>query len=280
MCEQTGKIKLARGAALAGLTALSLLGAMPSGANERHFTYTYESAVLPPGEREVELWSTYRTGRHDLYVRLDHRAEFEFGVTDRLMTAFYLNWQDIAQENPATVPPSIAKEFEFKGISSEWKYKMSDPVADGFGSALYGELGLATDEVEFEGKLILDKRIDRNFFAYNLVVEPEWEVKPGELELEEVGVENDLAFTHFFRTNSGAGLELRNHVEFTEEHKPEHIALFLGPVISHATEKWWVTCTALAQLPAIKKSAEDPDSKLILDEHERYNTRVLLAFSF
>lgn len=36
-------------------------------------------------------------------------------------------------------------------------------------------------------------------------------------------------------------------MKLTSEHKPEHIALFLGPVISHATEKWWVALTALAQ---------------------------------
>lgn len=280
MRVQTSKTRSARGAVLAGLMTLSLLGAGPGGANERHFSYTYESGVLPPGERELELWSTYRTGRHDLYVRLDHRAEFEWGLTDRLMTSFYLNWQDITQENAATSPPSTQREFAFEGISSEWKYKLSDPVADAFGSALYGELGLVTDEVEFEGKLILDKRAGKNLYAYNLTVEPEWEVGVEETELEEVGVENDLAFTHFFRPQTSGGLELRNHMEFTEEHKPEHIALFLGPVVSHAAEKWWVTCTALGQLPALKKSAEDPDSKLILDEHERYNLRLLLSFSF
>lgn len=275
MRRQTGRIKLARGAALAGLTALSLLGAMPGAANERHFSYTYESGVLPPGEREFELWTTYRTGRHELYVRLDHRAEFEMGLTDRLMTSFYLNWQDITQEKADTSPPST-----FEGISSEWKYKLSDPVADGFGSALYGELGLATDEVELEGKLILDKRAGKNLYAYNLTIEPEWEVGAEETELEEVGLENNLAFTHFFRPRTSAGLELRNHLAFTEEHKPAYIALFLGPVVSHTAEKWWVTCTALGQLPALKKSAEDPDSKLILDDHERYNLRLLLSFSF
>jgi hypothetical protein len=144
------------GATLFALVAFSLAGTGQSAANERHFSYTYESGVLPPGEREFELWTTYRAGRHDLYVRLDHRAEFEIGLTNRLMTAFYLNWQDVNQEVP-TAPSSTQRQFSFEGISSEWKYKLSDPVADGFGSAVYGELGLGTGEVELEGKLILDK---------------------------------------------------------------------------------------------------------------------------
>ena len=272
-----------RGKKIAPAMALVLLSALnPTGAhaNERHFTYTYESGVLPVGEREFELSTTYRAGRHELYLRLDHRAEFEMGLNDRLMTAFYLNWQDITQENRATTPPSTSKESSFEGISSEWKYKLSDPVADRVGSALYGELSLATDEVELEGKLILDKRLGKNLYAYNFTVEPEWEIRAQATELEAVGLENNLAFTHFFHPASSAGLEVRNPMRFTGEHKPAYIALFLGPVVSHTAEKWWVTYTALAQLPAIKKSAAAPSSKLILDEHERYNMRLLLGFSF
>lgn len=271
---------------LHSLKALSLTLALllapsagPSAANERHFTYTYESGVLPPGERELEIWTTYRAGRHDLYARLDHRAEFEVGLTDRLMTAFYLNWEDINQEVPGS-PPSTQHEFSFGGVSSEWKYKLSDPVADAFGSAVYGELSLGTAEVELEAKLILDKRVGRNLYAYNLTVEPEWEVGAEETELEEVGLENNLAVAHFFRPQTSVGLELRNHLEFTEDHKPEHIALFLGPVVSHAGAGWWATASVLRQLPALKKSAEDPGSDLILDEHERLNARLLFSFAF
>src|SRR5690349_6068799 len=123
-------------------------GAGVAQANQRHFTYTYESAVLPRGDREVELWSTFRTGRHDFYSRFDHRAEFEFGLTDRLMTSFYLNWQKISEADNTTTPPSIQSSSDFTGVSSEWKYKLSDPVADKIGSALYGELTLGTDEME------------------------------------------------------------------------------------------------------------------------------------
>ena len=263
-----------------GLLLVPMLSPWEVAANERHFTYTYESGVLPVGEREFELSTTYRAGRHGLYLRLDHRAEFEMSLNDRLMTAFYLNWQDITQENRTSVPSSTSKESSFEGISSEWKYKLSDPVADRLGSAVYGELSLATDEMELEAKLILDKRQGKNLYAYNFTLEPEWEIGAEETELEALGLENNLAFTHFFRPTSSAGLELRNALRFTEEHQPESIALFLGPVCTHTAENWWVSCTALAQLPAIKQSAADSGSKLILDEYERYNTRLLLGFSF
>jgi hypothetical protein len=262
--------------ALLALTMLTWAGI--ACANERHFTYTYESAVLPPGAREFELWTTHRTGRHDFYSRFDYRGEFEFGLTDRLMTSFYLNWHDIAEADTTVSPTGIKKEFEFEGISSEWKYKMSDPSADKIGSALYGEFSIGTTEMELEGKMILDKRIGKNLYAYNLVGEVEWEREPGEVEYEEAAIENNLAFTHFINPQFGAGMELRSHTEFTNQNHPEHSALFLGPVVSYATKEWWMAFTALAQLPAIKRSVNDKDSGLVLDEHERYNIRLLLSF--
>lgn len=250
-----------------------------SAANERHFTYTHESAVLPPGAREVELWTTYRTGRDEYYTEMDNRAEFEIGLTNRLMTAFYLNWKDVASQDNSTNPPSIKKEHEFQGISSEWKYKMTDPVANKIGSALYGEVSVGTDEFGFEGKLILDKRIGNHLFAYNIVVEPEWHRKAdGGTTTPEVEFENDLAYTHFFTSRFAAGVEVRGHSEFTSENKPEHVALFAGPVVSYAAETWWVAFTAMGQLPAIKRSVNDKDSSLVLDEHERFNARLLLSF--
>jgi len=62
-----------------------------SNAQDRLFTYTYQSTVLNKGQRELEVWNTLRTGRDDFYARLDHRTEFEIGLGGRLQTAFYLN---------------------------------------------------------------------------------------------------------------------------------------------------------------------------------------------
>lgn len=245
-------------------------------ANERKFTYTYESGVLPPGQRELEFWTTWRVGRADYYSRFDHRAEFEFGVTDRLMTSVYLNWEKITQQDPAD-PRGTVTAGAFKGISSEWKYKLLDPVADPVGLALYQEYSVDTDEFEWESKLILDKKIGNTLIAYNFVVEPEWEFNPGHTDYE-LGVENDLGVTQFFTPRFSAGFEVRNHNEKTKASTGfEHSALFIGPVVSYARENWWVTATILKQLPALKKSINNPQDNLILDEHEKLNVRILAS---
>jgi hypothetical protein len=257
-----------------------IVGGLPSfsNANERHFTYTYESATLPKGGRELEIWSTLRTGRNNYYSEMDHRLEYEVGLTDRLQTSLYLNFQDVAEADTSVTPSVVRKEFSWEGISSEWKYKMTDPVANVIGSALYAEFSLSNDELEAETKMILDKRFGNNLVAYNLVGEFEWERGIEGTEYEETAITNALGFTHFFKPGVGAGLELNNKTAITNDAHPEYSSLFLGPVVSYATDGWWVSFTSLWQLPAIRRSVNTPNQGLVLDDAERFNARLLFSF--
>lgn len=134
----------------------ALLLTQEASANERHFTYSYESGVLPSGARELEVWTTYRRGRADYYSALDHRMEYEVGLGHGLQTAFYINFGSVSQTQSNG---EIASSFNYQGISSEWKWRLLDSVADPLGLALYGELELGTMEVEIENKVIIDKRL-------------------------------------------------------------------------------------------------------------------------
>src|SRR5262245_17874991 len=131
------------------LVAASLGTTSLASATERHFTYTYESGVLLPGHVELEPWTTFRVGREDYYSAIDNRLELELGLTERLQTSLYWNTSavaaDVADETGETVREH---EFELTGISSEWKLKLTDPVADALGSALYLEGTYGNTEAE------------------------------------------------------------------------------------------------------------------------------------
>ena len=105
-------------------------------ATDRPFTYTYGSDVLFPGLFELEPWTTVRAGRDNFFVELDHRLEFEFGLTRRLQTAIYLNFSALSFDD--AVGNQRASEF-LTGISWEWKYKLLDSLADPIGVGLYFE---------------------------------------------------------------------------------------------------------------------------------------------
>ena len=257
---------------LAAALAVAFASLLPGAAdaNERHFTYTYESAVLPAGAKEIEVWTTPRIGKEDYFVRFDERLEFEVGLTDQLMTAFYLNWTAVTAD---VAPDTRESVTEFSGVSSEWKLKLMDPVADAVGLGLYGELSGGTEDYEAEAKLIIDKQVGDLLLAGNLVLANEWELEPAETETEQE-VEIDLSAAYFIRPGFSAGVELRNHNEILEG-EWEHSALFFGPVFGYATDGWWAAVTILPQVPALKKEG---DGSRVLDDHEKLEARILFSF--
>ncbi len=265
------------------LFVLAFAGVVPVlQANDRAFAYTYESAVLPAGEREVELWTTWRRGHEgQFYSRYDHRVELEWGLGNNWQTSFYLNWQQVTAENfdPVTgTSLGNSHKFEFKGISTEWKYKLLDPVANAVGLALYSELSLGSDEVELEAKLILDKKLGRHFLAYNLVGEYEVEFSPGHRE-GALKIENALGYSYSFGDHFSAGLEVNSRAQRAGGAWQYH-ALYAGPVVHYSAKNWWVTLTGLQQLPALKRSVSTPDSRYVFDGQERTNIRLLLSHRF
>jgi hypothetical protein len=189
--------------------------------------------VLPKDARELEVWTTVRTGRESRYTRFDERLEYEVGLTDRLQTAMYLNFTSVSQNNGAG---ALNNELEFRGVSSEWKYKLLDPVADALGLAFYGEVRGSTDEVELEAKLILDKRIGNVLLAANLVGAHEWSLGLRGTE-RKVELEADIGITYFISSKLAAGIEARSHNDFADG-EVEHAAWFAGPVVSYAERTW------------------------------------------
>jgi hypothetical protein len=241
-------------------------------ANERRFTYTYESLVLNPGDVEVEPWTTFRIGRRDYYSRMDNRLEFELGVVDGVQTAWYFNWSSTTQDDAG----ARVQQSSFESVSNEWKLKLSDPVADVLGSAVYLEGAAGPSEAEVEGKLILDKRAGRFVVALNLVGEHEWAFEEDETQ-REVGLEIDLGLAWLVTDRFSLGLEARNVNEIKPEDGWEHSALFAGPAAAYASDKWWTAVTVLPQVLKLKGEEEDEGSKLVLSGRERLEARVLFG---
>lgn len=275
-----------RALAAVGAIVASVAFARPAGAIDRRFTYTYESGTLGAGEREIEPWTTLRLGRNEYYRALDHRLELEFGITDRLMTAWYLNLSSETADIPGQTPGSIDRHTELEhGASWEWKYKLLDPVADALGLALYLEGGFTTKEVELETKLILDKRMGNFLVAFNAVGEYEWNSSTGITKQEKL-FEFDLGAVYFITPVFSAGVEVRNQNEIApeataggeEENEWEFSVLSAGPVVSYSAETWWATLTVLPQLANLKR--EGGTSVRELEEHEKVATRLIFGAHF
>jgi len=263
------------------LIIATVYGFIITQAQDRNFVRTYQSTVLPKGAIDLEFWHTSRFGHTgQFYHAQDQRMELEFGLGKNWQTAFYFNRY---QERYSTTTDETTTSNEI-GFSNEWKVKLSDPVANKLGVALYGEWGIkGGDEVELETKIILDKVIGKHVFAFNGVyeLEKEFEWKNGKVESDgyEMPVEFDFAYMYNIKRNFGMGFEIVDHNGITKEEGWKYSVLFGGPTINFRNNRWFVIANYLPQWFNLHKTDVAPGNK-VLDEHERAEARILIGISF
>jgi hypothetical protein len=258
-------------------------------AQDRVFAYTYQTNVLNKGDFDLEFQNTLGTGKVGAFSpyiygqHLDQRLEFEFGLGKNVQTAFYFNSElfHFADSSSSEIQQELAISF-----SNEWKWKLSDPVANRIGSALYGELEIGGSNIEFEGKLILDKRFLKDLFALNLVGRYEIEKEISRIANESKAgwthnspVELDFAYMHFSKPGIGFGAEVRNINEITKEQGWMNSVWFAGPAFHATIRRCFVNISALPQLWNMHKTDAAP-GKRDLNDFEAVEFRALVGFSF
>lgn len=244
-------------------------------ASERHFAFTYETAVLAEGDAEFEPWTTLRVGRERYYSRIDNRLEFELGLFPNLQTALYWNLSRTTEdlEDPISGELIRVSTTSLNSIASEWKYSFSNPVADALGSAIYLEGTYGPALAEVEGKLLLDKQLGDVILALNLVAEKEWEIVRPET-IDRLVFEGDLGVGYFFTPSFVGGVEVVSET-FVESDEVTSSALYAGPTLAYADSHYFLTVSVTPQVFAPKSQSGDP-TDLVRGEAAR--GRVLLGF--
>lgn len=260
-----------------------LLGIMASvltmNAQDRLFTYTYQSGVLNSGQKEMEVWTTIANGRDHFYRGIEHRMEFEVGLGSNLQTSVYLNYGYNTAVDEENGTQNLVNETEYS-VSNEWKLKMSDPVANRIGSALYLEAELSPIEMALEGKILLDKQFGKVTSALNLVGEVVNEkdfVSDGTSiktnNLGELNLEWNYGLSYKIKEHLGIGFEAFNQNQIVSS-KWSNSVFLLGPCFSYSTNGFWVNISCMPQLADFKGNG------LELTDHERLQTRILLSYAF
>lgn len=249
-------------------------------AQDRYFARTYNSNVLQKGGIDLEFWHTSRFGHAGQFFHAqDQRIEAEFGLGKGLQTAFYFNNY---QKRFSTGPDGTEVSNEI-GFSNEWKLKLSDPVANKLGSALYFEAGFkGGDELELETKLILEKVIRKNIFAFNGTVEFEkefeWEDNAVKSEGWQTPVEFSLAYMNMVTPKLGLGVEVVNKNDIAKGQGWMNSVLFAGPTLNFRGGRFFIILNYLPQLSNLHKTVYAPLNKN-LTGHERTEARILVGIS-
>jgi len=255
-----------------------LLISLSTQAQDRLFTYTYQSNVLNKGQKELEVWSTLSNGRDNFYRAFDHSLEFEVGLGSKLQTSIYLNYgysKGIETDNQIQ---SLVSNNHFS-FSNEWKLKLTDPVVHPIGSALYFEYKLGTDETELEGKLILDKQIGKSTHALNLVGEYEmgnnFISNGNNIDLHpfsEYKFEINYGYAYKLNTNWALGVELMNQNTIADGNW-EYSVLSAGPAFSYSIDGFWINLSLMPQLTNLKTG------NLEFHDNQKLQTRLILSYA-
>jgi hypothetical protein len=268
-------LRFAQGALIAGCFSVLATLAPSAHATFRRFAFNYESGVLAPGQVEFEPWSTARLGREHHYAAFEQRLEFELGLIPNLQTSLYWNFEATSESvlDEQTGRRVRTSSTRFQSFSSEWKYKLSDALADPLGFALYVEGSYGPDEAELEGKLIFDKQAHNLLFAANLIGEQEWEVEGGETESEQK-LSATLGAGYFVTPSLVLGVEAIG-TTLIEGGEVESSTIYAGPTLAYAADRYWLVLSAAPQVFAPKSESGDSWD---LDHGERLWARALLGF--
>jgi hypothetical protein len=257
------------------LALLTTLGRVESAAAaERHFGFSYESAVLAPGLAELEPWSTVRSGRDDYYSRIDARLGFQFGLVKGLQGAVFWNVTSTNEDRrlPGAALKSRLSSTEFQSLTAQLKYRFSDAVTDAVGSALLVDGTFGPLAAGVEGRLIVDDQLGSLLLVLNLLGGRTQELELISRSLTSFGA--SAAAGYFLTPKLLLGLELRN--ENSGYGQVDRSVLYLGPTLSFSSARYYLTLAVQPQITAFKGATAGHD--LDLNQNEYLQTRFLFGF--
>ncbi len=258
-------------------------------AQDRIFAYTYQTNILNKGSVDLEYHTTIKTGKKGIgspYLfgqKLKQQLELEFGLGRKVQTAFYFN----AETNHLLDSTSTAIEKEYSiNISNEWKWKITDPVANAIGIGLYSEIEVGASNIELENKILLDKQYRKNIFALNIIsiYEAEKEITHENnitKALWEKSMGLDFCFGYLHKTNKKIqlGFETKNNNIIDTRFTLEKSILFIGTAVHFTINNCFINITALPQIGTIYKS-ENSVEKIDVKDFERFELKFIAGYSF
>jgi hypothetical protein len=216
---------------LAALAASLVFSAsVPALANPRPLPFTYQHEQLAAGEAEVEQFvdltptkaQDVTSGKRVWYGLSQFITEFETGITDRLELGLYLTLVPTATEDYRNAPEAM----ESNGMKQRLRWALAPTGVWPIDVSLYGEVSENQHELEFEGKILLQRRFGIARIIANLSGEQEYYYRSNQRDF----VLNPSAGVTFEPIPElQPGLETWVQGEYPENHRPKTRAFELGP---------------------------------------------------
>ncbi len=271
---KTSKICIAKLLASTLLLA-AILHISRAHAGEGAFGWIYTLDLQPKGELEFEqrlqLTKQQASGSYNAWVS---RSELEYGVTNDLQVAGYLNAYYVnANQNytnpeacgdratctggqPVPVetwnPAAPYRKGGIEGGSLEAIYRITNPVTSPVGVGLYFEPTLGKNKNELEARLLLQSNFidDKLILAGNVVVANEQLKFVGNGNVPESMLDFLVGASYRFAPKWFGGVEARFHNDYSSYNLQNQTqkATFVGPNLHYASKDWWFTAAWRYQL--------------------------------
>ena len=214
--------------------------------DNRSYVWTYEYKTMERGKAEFEHYLTFKAPKMDSLagsVTTVHNIEFEFGMNDKFDFSIYQNF-----EQPAD------GAFQYSGYKLRARYKFGEKNQYLMDPLLYFEYKGKPDFIKhiLEGKLILAKDFESFHYAINPVFEIEYE--DGEKEYE-------------LKYNAGSCYRINELLRIGLEIKGGKNGHYLGPVISHGKDTFWVALGSAFSFTKIINNKPEFMLRMILGIH-------------
>lgn len=241
-------------------------------ASPRPLPFTYPYDTLPAGQLEVEQYADLvpvRVARENPDGTLDGvygvrsvlQTELEYGLTNRLEVGWYFQFRQGASADTPFL--------QFSGVKQRLRVRFAEAGEWPVDVGVYLELAEFHDELEFEEKILLAKRIGAINVAANLWVEQEYYFQTGEVK-------------YIYNPTAGASFEITPRfmvgIEYWARGRfdsvpdsasatgdaPTRARHYLGPTFLAQQGKVFFSLGAYARLDGIADSAQvgDPYGKI------------------
>jgi len=284
------------------LVCATLVATMSSGF-AGPFSYVYSVDTLPEGKYDVYQYTTMRLGKQfGDYTNVNFRDVVEYGITDRLQFAFYVNsqylnaFEDLGNHKtggaciPATADPhSRYSDFSFASVTTEWNYRLVNPKEAPVGVGILVAPTIGPLQKGLDTRLLLQQSFLDNKLIYAANISWLW-------SWYDNGISWNPSMTLTLSQGLGyridkhwlVGMEYRQQSDFSNlsTHDIQNVVFSAGPTIRYdSDDHWWMKFTVLPQLPLAvalndKQQATIDDGRLYGSAHEAIEMRFQVGFKF
>jgi hypothetical protein len=230
-----------------GVVAAVMVASGVAAANPRALPMTYTTDTLPAGQVEIEQFTDLvplaahdLTGKLQNYLASQYQQEIEIGIADRLELGLYFVY--VPARTDQYMPNDLARMPEDTGLKQRLRYILADPGEWPIDVGVYGELTESSREVEFEGKVLLQRRFGLLRVAANIVSEYETYFD----HTREIVVNPSAGATYEVTPSFHAGLDSWMRAEYPQTGPAPTRTFGLGPqyyagpaVMYNFGKLWW-----------------------------------------